>query len=261
MSIQEYAPGDTVFAKLRGYPWWPARVENDKDIPPQVLKQKSKAKGLLYTVFFYGSRDYGFFGPESVRPFDREEVERDLKAKKYRTKELIHAIQQALNPSSFEEKEWETNRQSQKRTRKRGRSEDERTKKRSKSLSVEKDDEETVKKNEMTDMEAFKKTAEFKRVYHIRHKLQKLVYGKEPGEIPREDYVKILAIIDEIEQLTMTVELIKYTKIAKVLNCACNYCFEENEFDINQRCIQVLKKWKPLFDHHSSQPQLAIFQS
>jgi hypothetical protein len=45
---------------------------------------------------------------------------------------------------------------------------------------VEKDDEGTVKKNEMTDMEAFKKTAEFKRVYHIRHKLQKLVYGKEP---------------------------------------------------------------------------------
>ena len=87
-----------------------------------------------YTCLIWTS---GFFGPESVRPFDREEVERDLKAKKYRTKELIHAIQQALNPSSLEEKERETNRDSQKRTRKRGRSEDERTKKRVNWLHVE----------------------------------------------------------------------------------------------------------------------------
>lgn len=24
----EYSPGTTVFAKLKGYPWWPARVRN-----------------------------------------------------------------------------------------------------------------------------------------------------------------------------------------------------------------------------------------
>jgi hypothetical protein len=30
------------------------------------------------------------------------------------------------------------------------------------------------------ELEAFKKTIEYKKVYHIRHKLQKLVYEKKP---------------------------------------------------------------------------------
>jgi hypothetical protein len=30
------------------------------------------------------------------------------------------------------------------------------------------------------ELEAFKKTTEYKKVYHIRHKLQKLVYEKKP---------------------------------------------------------------------------------
>lgn len=44
----------------------------------------------------------GFFGPDSIRPFDRDTVERDLKANKFKTKDLTTAIQQALDPTEFD---------------------------------------------------------------------------------------------------------------------------------------------------------------
>ncbi|RUS20375.1 hypothetical protein BC938DRAFT_475573 [Jimgerdemannia flammicorona] len=101
-------------------------VEDDNHVPPQVLKQKAKSKGPLFTVLFYGEGNYshsawhggldwwvcddsghrnsgvfgtGFFGPDLIRPFDRDEVERDLKAKKFKSKDLELAVRQALDPS------------------------------------------------------------------------------------------------------------------------------------------------------------------
>jgi hypothetical protein len=44
----------------------------------------------------------GFFGSDSIRPFDHDAVERDLKANKFKTKDLTIAIQQALNPTEFD---------------------------------------------------------------------------------------------------------------------------------------------------------------
>jgi hypothetical protein len=44
----------------------------------------------------------GFFGPDSIRPFDRGTVERDLQANKFKTKDLTEAIKQALDPTEFD---------------------------------------------------------------------------------------------------------------------------------------------------------------
>lgn len=384
MSPREYIPGDTVFAKLKGYPWWPARVENDKDIPPKILKQKTKTKGTIYTVFFYGSRDYGFFGPDCVRPFDRATVERDLKAKKFKTKDLEIAIHQALDPSILkaeeeaeaaaaaaeeeeeeeedeeeEEEEEEAEEEEEEEEGKRKKEEDGNNKskrkdrkkpvaaaatvdkkkkplpkkkpvkkvikeeeeeeeeeedeeeqvtnnnkrvrttkkatpnnnnkrarladnteststntndrkKRRKSLSTE-GEESTNNRNQREsstisrkseepttvvsnsnntekqgELEAFKKTPEYKRIYHIRHKLQKLVYEKKPGEIQKEDFVKVSQVVKEIEDSTMTYDLLRYTKIGKVVKFACSYDYGDDEYKINQRCQQLMKNWKSL---------------
>ncbi|GAA5806699.1 hypothetical protein MFLAVUS_000047 [Mucor flavus] len=317
MSAKEYIPGDTVFAKLKGYPWWPARVENDKDIPAKILKQKGKSKGLLYTVFFYGSRDYGFFGPDCVRPFDRATVERDLKAKKFKTKDLETAIHQALDPSILkaeeeaeqeeeeeeeeepeeEEEEEEEEQEKPKRkerkkvekkkkvvAKKRIKKEDEKrpakkarlseatateddndVKKRRKSLSTEQEEENNRSQRESSamsrkseeptvavgnsspiELDLFKKTPEYKKVYHIRHKLQKLVYEKKPGEIQKEDFIKISQVVKEIEDASMTFDLLRYTKIGKVVKFACSYDYGDDEYKINQRCQQLMRNWKSL---------------
>jgi hypothetical protein len=43
--------------------------------------------------------DSGFFGADSIKPFNADAVERDLKAKKFKTKDLELAVRQALDPS------------------------------------------------------------------------------------------------------------------------------------------------------------------
>ncbi|GAA5817397.1 hypothetical protein MFLAVUS_010943 [Mucor flavus] len=308
----EYTPGTTVFAKLKGYPWWPARIEPDQAVPAKVLKQKTRAKGALYTV--------GFFGPDAIRPFDPQEVENDLNAKKYKTKDLEMAIRQALNPSLLTELEEEEEEEEEEEkseepvekkentaskklkgkkkptpepkkkvtattngkptpakkgkenataTKRRSRNlqkledEDEKMvddtavsenvdrKKRRKSMSIEKEDEgrdSPIAQGHIgnNNREDYKKSPEYKKVYHIRHRLQRLVYNKKEGEIPKEDYVKILQVVKEIEEAPMTYNLLKDTKIGKVVKAACCYPFE-NDTSIKDRCQQLMRNWKNIF--------------
>lgn len=222
----------------------------------------------------------GFFGPDCVRPFDRATVERDLKAKKFKTKDLETAIHQALDPSILkaeeeaeqeeeeeeeeepeeEEEEEEEEQEKPKRkerkkvekkkkvvAKKRIKKEDEKrpakkarlseatateddneAKKRRKSLSTEQEEENNRSQRESSamsrkseeptaavgnsspiELDLFKKTPEYKKVYHIRHKLQKLVYEKKPGEIQREDFIKISQVVKEIEDASMTFDLLR----------------------------------------------------
>ncbi|KAG2205577.1 hypothetical protein INT47_005952 [Mucor saturninus] len=273
----EYLPGTTVFAKLKGYPWWPARIEADGTVPAKVLKQKSRTKGALYTVFFFGSRDYGFFGPDAIRPFDAKDVENDLREKKFKTKDLELAVRQALNPSLLTQEEEEEEREEEEEevkevrkkvvkttkkatqkkkdtslpppptltttttTKRRSRNlhlEDmddtgalDNQKKRRKSMSIEKEDEgrDSPMVESSSHKEEYKKSPEYKK-----------------GEIPKEDYAKILQVVKEIEEAPMTYNLLKDTKIGKVVKAACLYPFEDDT-TIKDRCHQLMRNWKQIF--------------
>ncbi|ORZ23380.1 hypothetical protein BCR42DRAFT_343981 [Absidia repens] len=316
-----YPPGTIVFAKLKGYPWWPAKIEDERMVPFKVMKQKTKAKAPLWTVFFFGSKDYGFFGPDSIRPFDKANVEKDLKAKKFKTKDLELAVREALNPALMEDgiydfdddhgkdneqeeipqgekkstrkdgkkatsarakssetalgsspasakksgasrassdEDMDTQSNKHKNDNKRGITESSDSmdkKKRRKSLSMEKENHQSSGNDHSSTTSVSSKdnvpleiTREFKRMYHLRHRLQKLMYEKEKGSIPLDDYPKISQTLKDVEEAPMTYDLLRHTKIGKVVKCGINYEFEnDTEFNIQERCQHLMRKWKETF--------------
>ncbi|KAG7268583.1 hypothetical protein CRUP_003192 [Coryphaenoides rupestris] len=57
---REYKPGDLVFAKMKGYPHWPARID---ELPEGAVKSPSNK----YQVFFFGTHETSKFGKPTKR--------------------------------------------------------------------------------------------------------------------------------------------------------------------------------------------------
>ncbi|XP_073721242.1 PC4 and SFRS1-interacting protein-like [Misgurnus anguillicaudatus] len=59
---RDFKPGDLIFAKMKGYPHWPARID---ELPDGAVKP-SNAK---FPIFFFGTHETAFLGPKDIFPY------------------------------------------------------------------------------------------------------------------------------------------------------------------------------------------------
>ncbi|NXK03810.1 PSIP1 factor, partial [Herpetotheres cachinnans] len=59
---RDFKPGDLIFAKMKGYPHWPARVD---EVPEGAVKPPTNKM----LIFFFGTHETAFLGPKDIFPY------------------------------------------------------------------------------------------------------------------------------------------------------------------------------------------------
>ncbi|XP_056110243.1 PC4 and SFRS1 interacting protein 1a isoform X3 [Rhinichthys klamathensis goyatoka] len=59
---RDFKPGDLIFAKMKGYPYWPARID---EIPDGAVKLSN----IKFPIFFFGTHETAFLGPKDIFPY------------------------------------------------------------------------------------------------------------------------------------------------------------------------------------------------
>ncbi|NWX35212.1 PSIP1 factor, partial [Notiomystis cincta] len=59
---RDFKPGDLIFAKMKGYPHWPARVD---EVPDGAVKPPMNKM----PIFFFGTHETAFLGPKDIFPY------------------------------------------------------------------------------------------------------------------------------------------------------------------------------------------------
>ncbi|XP_063311231.1 PC4 and SFRS1-interacting protein isoform X1 [Pelobates fuscus] len=60
---RDFKPGDLIFAKMKGYPHWPARVD---ELPDGAVKPPTNKM----PIFFFGTHETAFLGPKDIFPYE-----------------------------------------------------------------------------------------------------------------------------------------------------------------------------------------------
>ncbi|KAJ3378668.1 hypothetical protein HDU84_007400, partial [Entophlyctis sp. JEL0112] len=116
----KYTPGMIVWAKVKGYPWWPGRsrlfarsterfriypplsrfryqIEHEHELPANILRIKPMRMTTPHSpIYFCGTRDYGWQPHDLLRPF--AEFRDELTERGNRTAAFLLAVREGNNP-------------------------------------------------------------------------------------------------------------------------------------------------------------------
>ncbi|PRD18136.1 UNVERIFIED_CONTAM: glyr1, partial [Trichonephila clavipes] len=87
-SQTNFENGDLVWAKMKNYPFWPAKIVS----PPTGKEMPKKKSGKKHYVFFFGTEDYAFIAYENIVPHSDEMLNKVSKKKSYSLSKAIEDI-------------------------------------------------------------------------------------------------------------------------------------------------------------------------
>ncbi|XP_034544508.1 PC4 and SFRS1 interacting protein 1a isoform X2 [Notolabrus celidotus] len=61
---RDWKHGDLIFAKMKGYPHWPARID---EVPDGAVKPAN----IKFPIFFFGTHETAFLGPKDIFPYQQ----------------------------------------------------------------------------------------------------------------------------------------------------------------------------------------------
>lgn len=109
---RDWKPGDLIFAKMKGYPHWPARID---EVPDGAVKPSN----IKLPIFFFGTHETAFLGPKDIFPY---QPNKDKYAKPNKRKGFNEGLWEIENnpkveltapkpvaPDSFTEKDSDSN--------------------------------------------------------------------------------------------------------------------------------------------------------
>lgn len=67
--LKLFPPSTLVWAQPIGYPWWPSKIVEASALTQTVMNSRPK-EGDYVPVYFLGSHDHAWIGPEFLLPFD-----------------------------------------------------------------------------------------------------------------------------------------------------------------------------------------------
>ncbi|KAI8833845.1 hypothetical protein BJ741DRAFT_611224 [Chytriomyces cf. hyalinus JEL632] len=285
-SSQVYLPGMLVWAKVRGYPWWPGRVEDEDSLPGNITSIKPNRSATLHApILFFGTRDYGWMSYEDLRPFEQY---KDELSKKNKTSSFVNAVKEANNPSVLNmkpappaagpKKTSSSGKPGRRKSAPVGNEEDDEededasgddaggakkkaAPKKRRASETNGGDAKKKKKPVAEDDSALiplkpehkkedPKTPE-ERLKKLRSKLQYFLqteHSEVRNILSAEHFIKADKYLTEVENFKVDINLLLNTKIGKVMRRISEMTVEDDKFNVVERSKKIVENWKLVVD-------------
>ncbi|KAJ3274096.1 hypothetical protein HDV01_003589 [Terramyces sp. JEL0728] len=230
--MDEFQADTLVWAKVKGYSWWPAKVETEQDLPPFALAAKPPKPNHI-PIYFFGTREFGWVTTDCLKTY--QENFDDLH-KKCKTKPFLLALDEIKDKNTWPVKhqydDFDPDQESKE-------------KKKRKSLPAPKEDKKETKRRKSMPAASAEKKLKLKPIVISREKLlrlrKKLQLFLQQEQYTEKDYKLANEYLVEAEKITIDLDLFKETKIGKVVKRLGRKGIKE--YSISERCTVLTERW------------------